>query len=92
MIKNLHLRIVGRVQGVGFRYSVKSLARRLNLKGYVMNMPDESVFIEVEGEDKAMDEFVDWCRIGPERAIVENINISMGEVKNFKEFETRFSY
>ncbi len=40
----------GRVQGVGFRYTTVSLARRYPLTGYVRNLPDGTVELEVQGE------------------------------------------
>lgn len=89
-MENVSLHIRGRVQGVGFRYNAKAIARTLGLSGYVKNMPDESVFIEIEGEEKVLDEFIHWCYQGPERAVVEDVKVEKGTVKNFKGFETRF--
>ena len=39
----------GRVQFVGFRYTAKLLAVKLNLSGWVRNMPDGSVLLEAQG-------------------------------------------
>lgn len=89
-MKNLHLHIYGRVQGVGFRYSAKSVARALRLSGYVKNMPDDSVYVEVEGDEQALQEFTRWCHLGPDRADVEYVNVKEGQVKNYEGFETRF--
>lgn len=89
-MKNLHLLIKGRVQGVGFRYAAKNLARALKLSGYVKNLPDDSVFIEVEGEDDPVNEFTQWCHRGPERAVVKEVIVQEGALKNHSGFETRF--
>jgi acylphosphatase len=89
-MKNLQIHIQGRVQGVGFRYSAKSMARSLKVSGYVRNLPDDSVFIEAEGEEQGLQEFVRWCHVGPERAIIEKIDLKEGEPKNYQGFETRF--
>ena len=40
----------GRVQGVGFRYTVKDLARGFDVTGWVKNLPDGSVELQVAGE------------------------------------------
>lgn len=40
----------GRVQGVGFRYTTRSIARRFEVTGYVRNLPDGRVELVVEGE------------------------------------------
>jgi acylphosphatase len=47
----------GRVQGVGFRYTVASLARRRPVKGYVRNLRDGSVELVVVATEKAFQEF-----------------------------------
>lgn len=44
----------GRVQGVGFRYTVKNLAMQYDVYGYVKNLPDGSVELVVEGPDSEM--------------------------------------
>lgn len=90
-MKNVHLRIRGKVQGVGFRYSAKSMARSFGLKGYVKNLHDESVYIEVEGDDNLVDEFITWCHKGPDRAVVDKVIVEKGEIKNFIGFDTQFS-
>ena len=45
----------GTVQGVGFRYKAYQLARRHSLNGFVKNLPDGSVLLEVEGSKEAID-------------------------------------
>lgn len=42
---------VGRVQGVGFRYTAKGLAQGFAVTGYVRNLPDGTVELVVEGEE-----------------------------------------
>lgn len=54
----------GRVQGVGFRYSVKQLAAGYDVSGYVENMGDGSVRLLVQGSEHEMDEL--------QRAVVES--------------------
>lgn len=44
-----HITFHGRVQGVGFRYTAKYLARSLNLSGWVKNEWDGTVTLEVQG-------------------------------------------
>jgi acylphosphatase len=48
-------RFSGRVQGVGFRYTVQNLAMQYNVLGYVRNLPDGRVEIVMEGPDDEMD-------------------------------------
>ena len=48
----------GRVQGVGFRYTTLHLAREYDVSGYVQNLPDGRVCVEVEGEGQEVDAFL----------------------------------
>ena len=52
----------GRVQGVGFRYTVHNLAMPHNVRGYVRNLPDGRVELVMEGPDDDMDQLVDAIR------------------------------
>ena len=45
----------GRVQGVGFRYTVKDLARGFDVRGWVKNLHDGSVELQVTGESDEVD-------------------------------------
>jgi len=45
------------------------------------------VYIEAEGDDFSLESFLEWCHDGPERAIVEKVDTSEGEVKNYRNFE-----
>lgn len=48
----------GQVQGVGFRYTARGLARGYPVTGYVRNLPDGSVELVAEGEGVAVEEFL----------------------------------
>ena len=52
----------GHVQGVGFRYTTQAIARDFDLKGYVKNLSDGRVKLEVEGEESEIDRFVERIR------------------------------
>jgi len=47
----------GRVQGVGFRYTVRAFAKELNLTGYAKNLPNGSVEMELHGDPTAIEDF-----------------------------------
>lgn len=49
----------GRVQGVGFRYTVKNVALQYNVHGFVKNLPDGRVELVMEGPDPDMDRLVE---------------------------------
>lgn len=48
----------GRVQGVGFRYATKQLARGFDVTGWVANLPDGTVELQVQGERDEVDAFL----------------------------------
>jgi acylphosphatase len=52
----------GRVQGVGFRYTVKSLATGYEVVGTVRNLSDGRVELVAEGERKEIEEFLQAIR------------------------------
>ena len=90
MQKHFNIKISGRVQGVFFRATTKAKAQNLDLVGFVRNEPDDSVYIEVEGEEENLKQFLDWCKSGPNHAEVSNLNIKEGELKNFSEFKIEY--
>ena len=67
------LRISGRVQGVGFRYSALDEARRLGLTGWVRNTRDGAVELVAEGNRKQLQRLVTWCHVGPRGALVSDV-------------------
>jgi len=89
-MKHLNIRVEGDVQGVGFRWSARSVAGRLGIRGFVRNEPDGSVYIEAEGEEAALDQFMEWCRRGPGAATVERVTVTEGPVKGSRGFDIRF--
>jgi acylphosphatase len=73
-VKRLHATVRGRVQGVGFRASAASEARRLRLAGWVRNRFDGSVEVVAEGADEAAETFLSWLRRGPSLAHVTGVD------------------
>jgi acylphosphatase len=85
-MKHLDIHIYGRVQRVGYRYSAWCEANILSLNGFVKNLPDGSVYVEAEGSEEMLEVFLAWCRRGPDRAVVEQVLVEVGPLKNFNEF------
>lgn len=87
MIKHLNIKIYGKVQGIFFRVTAKEKADGLGITGFTKNEDDGSVYIEAEGEEKNLEEFLKWCKKGPSLAKVEKIETTESELKNFTKFE-----
>ncbi len=71
----VHLLVQGIVQGVSFRAYTVDEARRLKVAGWVRNLPDGRVEAEAEGDRKALEALVAWCRHGPPSARVERVEV-----------------
>ena len=68
-----HLKIVGDVQGVGFRYAMLREARRLRLAGWVRNRTDGSVESVAVGNEQALDQLERWAHHGPPASNVHGV-------------------
>lgn len=82
------LLIRGRVQGVGFRYSMLAEARRLGLGGYVRNRSDGTVEAVAAGEAEAVHGLIAWARKGPPLSDVDRVDVDAAD-GTFGEFEIR---
>jgi acylphosphatase len=79
----------GRVQGVGFRYTVRSLAGRFDVTGFVRNLPDGRVQLVVEGAAEEIEGFVDAIR-AEMRYYIGNVQETVRpESGRFPSFEIR---
>ncbi len=86
----LHLRITGRVQGVGFRFSALDEARRLNLTGWVRNTDDGDVELVAEGARDRLQRLSTWARVGPPGALVTDVEEHwLSYASEFGEFRIR---
>jgi acylphosphatase len=70
-VNTLHVRVTGRVQGVGFRWFVREKARRLGLAGWVRNLPDGSVEVIASGDAGQLELLRGQLRRGPNGASVD---------------------
>jgi acylphosphatase len=69
----------GDVQGVFFRDSTRKEAESRGVAGWVRNCDDGSVEALFEGPADAVEAMVEWCRSGPSRADVEDMDVSLEE-------------
>ena len=90
MKKQIHVYFSGRVQGVGFRFTVSDIARDLNVVGWVKNLGDGRVETAAEAEEKVLEDFL--ARINQYFfRYIQDTDIQWLEATGkFRDFEIRF--
>ncbi len=89
--KRVHLIIHGRVQGVNFRYFTQQKAEELGIYGWVRNKKDGSVEIIADGSGQIVDEFINWCKVGPQKANVTKVDMEeVSRTTNLTDFSILF--
>ena len=78
-IRAVHLRVAGRVQGVGYRGWAIETAARIGLRGWVRNRADGSVEALVIGAEDEVAAMIEACREGPFAARVTELAVSEAE-------------
>jgi acylphosphatase len=67
--------ISGRVQGVGFRWAAARKAESLGVHGSVRNLSDGRVEALIEGDEAPVEQMIDWLRMGPAAARVDDLSL-----------------
>lgn len=81
---NYHLTITGRVQGVGFRWSVYQLAQQAGIEGIVMNKQDGSVYCELQGPSEIVKQLISKIKAGlTPYARINKVKISKGTLQHY---------
>lgn len=86
--QRLHIFYSGRVQGVGFRYTVKALAAGFDLTGTVRNLADGRVELAAEGEAAELESFRRAIQDSEVGGFIRQEEAQQGAAKNeFRGFE-----
>ncbi len=86
----IHLKIIGLVQGVGYRVWASRTAKLLDLKGWVKNCPDDSVEAEAQGPEEKVQAFIQACHQGPARAQVKEVKTKrLPNLEAFEDFQIK---
>ena len=89
MIRHYNITVKGKVQRVSYRFCTHAQAMKCNLTGYVRNLHNGDVFIEVEGTEDNINTLIDWCYVGSPLSEVKEVNAVEAELKNFETFEIK---
>lgn len=82
----VHIIVKGKVQGVFFRATAQEKAFEIGVKGWIQNTKDGFVEATVSGTETQVQQFVDWCRKGPKRAVVTEVLLMNKEFESFSNF------
>jgi len=86
--EEIHIRVAGVVQGVGFRYFVYRKAEGLGLTGFVRNLEDGSVEIFAQGPRGLLEELLVQVKTGPRSSDVRKVDVSWSaKPGNYHSFE-----
>jgi acylphosphatase len=88
-MKQSHVFISGFVQGVSFRYFVKTHAKQLGLTGWVRNTEDGGVEAVFTGDKEKIEEMIALCRKGPMLAEVKQLGFEWEEPEEFVGFKIK---
>ena len=67
--------VTGKVQGVFFRQTLKVMAKKNDVFGWVKNLKDGRVEAVLEGDDEKVNRLIEWAHGGPANARVEDVEI-----------------
>ena len=81
-----YARVMGRVQGVGFRYSAFREAQRLRINGWVRNADNGDVEVWAEGPPERLELYLAWLWRGPQYSRVDSVDKEDKEPKGYLEF------
>ena len=84
-VETLVVRVTGKVQGVGFRFSTVRQAHATGVTGWVRNLEDGAVEALLQGPHDHVDQLLSWMRMGPPGARVHDIEIS--EVQDERRYD-----
>lgn len=80
--RRMHIFYSGRVQGVGFRFTVRGVAAGYEVTGSIRNLPDGRVELVAEGEQSELDAFREAILASGLRGFVRDEKISWGEASS----------
>lgn len=89
MLRHYNIIVKGKVQRVNYRVCAQSKAMSLGLTGMVKNLHNGDVYIEVEGSDDKINQFIDWCYVGSPLSKVTEVISEERTLKNLETFELK---
>lgn len=88
-MRHYNIIVKGKVQRVNYRVNAQAKAQSLGLTGLVKNLHNGDVYIEVEGDDDKINQFIDWCYVGSPLSKVIEVISEEHPLKNLETFELK---
>jgi acylphosphatase len=89
--KRVRLFVTGKVQGVFFRQSLKVMAKKNNVFGWVRNLQDGRVESVLEGDADKVSTLIKWAHVGPANSRVEDVDIKNEKfIAEFSKFDVLY--
>lgn len=87
MLQSVSIIVEGLVQGVFYRQTTKAKAIESGITGTIKNKRDGSVQIIATGTEHQLEQLIQWCNKGPDRAVVTGVTVEKIPLQDFKEFD-----
>jgi len=91
-MKEVRLRVLieGRLQGANFRLNTQQQADKLGLVGFIRNLSDGRIEIEVQGQENKVEQLLQWCQEEPHGGQIKSILFRYDEpINRYSEFSVR---
>jgi acylphosphatase len=85
-MKTANLIIKGKVQGVFYRQAAKEQAQKLGITGWIKNISEGRVEVMASGDEERLQDFIEWCHVGPRKADVTDVIVTPLSEQKFDEF------
>ena len=86
MLQTISIIVEGLVQGVYYRQSTKAKAIESGITGEIKNKTDGTVHIIATGTETQLEQLIEWCKKGPDSAIVTNVKVEKIPLQIFIDF------
>ena len=86
MQQTVSIIVKGKVQGVYYRQSTREKANKFRITGTVKNLDNGDVEIIATGLTEQLNQFTEWCRQGPRRAVVTSVIVTPLSLQTFTGF------
>ena len=86
MKKNKIIYVTGQLGGTLFRQEARQEGERLGLTGIARIQSNGELRIETEGAEESLDEFIKWCKTGPDGTTVQGVRVQDQPLQGYEKF------